>query len=316
MIIRLLWLSSYVFSLYCAYNIMRLRQRLLVFLLAFLPCIGFFLAILMKARCPFCKELKFASAAICPRCGRTIDSGRVDVTGMRDKTKQNPTPTSMALKQDSAYCIRGSIAAIVCLLLMFVGTALDGDTNAATNRRSDSLPPRTVSTTRVSNGYEQKTPSNSSIQEENQRKENWFFSSDISEIDDSVQYFASCSAQGKVKKGLSEGVPTFMVRFSEGKTTMYISYPFFLSTQEMPVTFRFGDYEASTEQCGISTDHKAVFLPYSFADFLDTIDEVSKIVVRLTPYGESPVTSVFDVAGFRDVVPQKAIDAMLSGDKH
>ena len=144
---------------------------------------------------------------------------------------------------------------------------------------------------------------------------NWRVSSSVSAFDDSTTYLASCNARDGIYG--YDGTPTLMIRFLEGKTSIYITYPrfFYIGNRTIPVTIRFGHHAPNTVSCGISTDYEAVFLPFSFREFWNAIEKVDKIAVRLTPYGKTPVTSSFDVSGFSYSVPSQMIKAFLSGDK-
>ena len=153
------------------------------------------------------------------------------------------------------------------------------------------------------------------MQQQPKKRHNWEISSSKSEIDDTVGYTIICDADAPVSKhNFIKGVPRFVIRYKEGRTTAHISYPFFLSNQKMPVTIRFDSYEAITDDWDISTSNDAVFMPYPIADLLQIIESSKKMVVRLTPFGESPVTSTFKISGFRSVVPNDVIAILKSGD--
>ncbi len=62
------------------------------------------------------------------------------------------------------------------------------------------------------------------------------------------------------------------------------------------VTYRFPPADAVTELWGISTDNDATFVA-SPIPFLRTLVKSDRLVMQTTPYGESPSTAVFELAG-------------------
>ena len=87
----------------------------------------------------------------------------------------------------------------------------------------------------------------------------------------------------------------------------------YLGNDKMPVTVRFDGDEAITDDWGCSTDGKAVFSPFPFSDFLETVLTSKRLVVRLTPYGESPETATFDISGLADVLDDEVRAAFDCG---
>ena len=48
-------------------------------LVIFIPILGFLFALLLKTRCPFCREYMYPGATVCPMCGRNLSTGKVKV---------------------------------------------------------------------------------------------------------------------------------------------------------------------------------------------------------------------------------------------
>ena len=78
------------------------------------------------------------------------------------------------------------------------------------------------------------------------------------------------------------------------------------------MTTRLGNGEVKTQQWPLSTDKKATFYPRDDAAFLEQLLTSNSFVAQTTPYGESPITAVFDLTGLtaavkplREVCPPK-----------
>ena len=65
------------------------------------------------------------------------------------------------------------------------------------------------------------------------------------------------------------------------------------------VTVRLGDQESQRQRWSVSTDNEATFAPDWAGTLLKKMVEVDRMVLQLTPYGESPVTAIFDLTGMR-----------------
>lgn len=190
--------------------------------------------------------------------------------------------------------------AIIGILILFNVISVIGKQESSANKTDDPHKPKIASDIR---------------QQPTKMRQNWEMSSSKSEIDDTIGYTIICDAEAPVsKRNLIKGIPHFVIRYKEGRTTAHISYPFFLSNQKMPVTIRFDSDEAITDDWDISTSNDAVFMPYPIADLLQMIEDSKKMVVRLTPFGESPVTSTFKISGFRSIVSDNVIALLKSGD--
>lgn len=125
----------------------------------------------------------------------------------------------------------------------------------------------------------------------------WRLQTDVSPIDDSKSYFLILESEDEVAGMFGTSYkPSLYIRFKEGVLEAYISYSTYIGTGEVDVTTRIDKNEAETESWGLSTDGKAVFVIDS-ESFIQSIVEAKTLVVRLTPYGESPITVSFDLRG-------------------
>jgi len=129
----------------------------------------------------------------------------------------------------------------------------------------------------------------------------WALRTSVSPIDDSKIYIFSLTANEFLSVGHKSITPILTARYNDGNLEIFISYnDLFIGTDSTQVTSRFDKEEALTIAWAISTDHETVFMPLTnFSKLQGPMMKGAKtLVVRLTPYGESPVTSSFDIAGF------------------
>ena len=138
-----------------------------------------------------------------------------------------------------------------------------------------------------------------------EKKGNWRITTDVSPIDDSRSVFCFLDADESVKVGYNTIKPTLIIRYKEGELDGYISYDTFLGSDTITATLRFGKGSAEQATWGISTDHQAAFIRGDVANFVNRLERVDSFIVRVTPYGESPVTVSFSPQGIDEV--KKAI---------
>ena len=134
---------------------------------------------------------------------------------------------------------------------------------------------------------------------------NWRISTDVSPLDDSKSVFCFLDADESVQVGYDTIKPTLIIRYKEGELDGYISYDTYLGTDTISVTFRFGKESAEQATWGISTDREAAFIRGDIGHFVNRLERVDSLIVRLTPYGESPVTISFSPQGVDEI--KKAI---------
>jgi type VI secretion system protein VasI len=126
---------------------------------------------------------------------------------------------------------------------------------------------------------------------------NWQLREDVSPIDDTRSVSGYLEADAPQKIGYRTITPTLIVRYKEKKLSAFINYGAFMGSDTVEVTIRYGKEEPMTQEWDDSTDHKAIFAPGDGAYLVRKIKEVPSFVVRVTPYGESPVTASFSTAG-------------------
>lgn len=130
----------------------------------------------------------------------------------------------------------------------------------------------------------------------------WYVNIDENPIDDTVRVTAMLEAnEGSSTFGQSI---TFIARCMSNRTEAYINWNDYVGDDSSSVysewklvTVRIGDAQARTERWGVSTDKRATFAPSWAGNLLQEMMRSDRAIFRITPYGESPVTAIFDTTG-------------------
>ena len=130
----------------------------------------------------------------------------------------------------------------------------------------------------------------------------WRVGSETSPIDDSKNVYLNLTADKPVPGKYSrETYPTLVARCKENETNLFINFGFFLGSDSTSVTTRLDKEKAKKSTWLISTDHDAIFARSSIA-FLKKLLKHDRLLVQLTPYGESPRMTEFDVRGLSSAI--------------
>ncbi len=130
----------------------------------------------------------------------------------------------------------------------------------------------------------------------------WELRTDTSPIDDSKSYYLTRDAEEPIGSGFMSSTPSIMIRHKEGDLEVYITFGTYLGSDSTMVTTRLGSSAATQREWGLSTDGKAIFCPTDNAQFVRQLLANERLVIRLTPFGESPVTSTFDLTGLSEAI--------------
>jgi hypothetical protein len=134
----------------------------------------------------------------------------------------------------------------------------------------------------------------------------WITDTDRDPIDDSAVITASLIAESGAAKF---GEPVMLVaRCGSNKTELYALWHEYVGDDSNSVyeefknvEVRVGDDPARTERWTVSTDKQATFAG-SAVSLLKEMSGKKKLVLRTTPYGENPITAIFDLEGFEKAV--------------
>ena len=96
-------------------------------------------------------------------------------------------------------------------------------------------------------------------------------------------------------------VPSLYIRCKDRKTEAYISWGTYLGLGSTKVTTRIDKQRKSIQSWGLSTDNQATFSPSGYS-FARSLLKHKKLVASTIPYGESPVTTTFNIDGFGNAV--------------
>ena len=124
-------------------------------------------------------------------------------------------------------------------------------------------------------------------------------SRDKSAIDDSPVVIISCESKEKYSY---HDEARLVIRYKEGEKSVYVNFGEYLGSDSIDVTTRFDSMQAETTKWSLSTDRKAAFFGGDISRFVNSLSYSNKLVVRATPYSESPRTYTFDISNFRELV--------------
>ena len=122
----------------------------------------------------------------------------------------------------------------------------------------------------------------------------WHIRSSTNPLDDSVTVTAHRDADSDSGVGrFGVEAATLIARCRSNTTNVYIAWGEFMDTDDSFVTVRtVGD--AYSDLWGVSTDYDATFAPHPIP-LLREVAEAERVVVRATPYGESPRTLIWEL---------------------
>lgn len=140
------------------------------------------------------------------------------------------------------------------------------------------------------------------------KKSSWQIEESVSKLDDSKSVAMLVSSDEQIRKrfGGSDTADLF-IRCHEGSTSLYFVFAdHFLASVEGygQVTYRLDNEKPKTVNLSESTDNKALGLwnGGSSIPFIKKMLGHNSMIVRLTPYNESPITATFQIAGIDDAV--------------
>jgi type VI secretion system protein VasI len=128
----------------------------------------------------------------------------------------------------------------------------------------------------------------------------WRVSTTIDPLDDSTTVVLILYADSG--KSIWGDPIALVLRCDSKVTEAYINWHTYLG-DEAHVTWRIGDASATTAKWSLSTDWEATFYPYDTIAFIRQLLAADRFVAQVTPYGESPITAVFDLTGLANAIP-------------
>lgn len=132
-------------------------------------------------------------------------------------------------------------------------------------------------------------------------KGKWDVQVNTSPVDDSKTVILRLDGENSVSQRYTTTTPTLILRCQEKHTEAYITFGFFLGSDSTEVTHRLDKQKAEEREWGISTDHQAMFAPKPI-DFIRKLLKAETLFLRVTPYGESPVSVSFNLTGLAESI--------------
>ena len=131
---------------------------------------------------------------------------------------------------------------------------------------------------------------------------NWKTSYEISKIDDSKNVYICTDSINPIEGKFGRDVtPRLWIRCMENKTEVFVEYYMFINTQNVTVTYRIDSEKAITNEWSTSTDHKAIFTK-NHIKFIKSLFKHDNLLIRVTPYGESPRDVEFNISGLENII--------------
>jgi len=132
----------------------------------------------------------------------------------------------------------------------------------------------------------------------------WQILRSVNPLDDSEQVVIALAAESGHSHWGDQ--VDFYARCRSNKTEVYIDWQTYLGDDSNDVyatwkyvLVRVGDGEAKRQRWSVSTDNEATFAPDWAGTLLKAMVEHDSMTVQTTPYGENPITAVFDTRGLR-----------------
>lgn len=124
----------------------------------------------------------------------------------------------------------------------------------------------------------------------------WEKSATTSPIDDTKSVTLSVESLSSVGSGWNKGMARLVLRCEEKKTDVILSYPMFLTTQDVRIRYRVDEKKAVTASFSPSSDFKAAF-SRSPIPFIRSLLNNNLLYVEVVPHGENPVSATFPISG-------------------
>lgn len=137
----------------------------------------------------------------------------------------------------------------------------------------------------------------------NETKGKWESVEKRSPVDDSlnVTLFLDASEEIEGRLSIQKVTPYLVIRCSENKTSAYIKWDRYLGIGDTSVLTRIDKNKAQTRRWDLSTDNEATFAPKAIG-FIKSLFDHDKLLAQVTPYGDSPVRTSFEIAGLKESI--------------
>ena len=125
----------------------------------------------------------------------------------------------------------------------------------------------------------------------------WYVSKSVDPLDDSTKInFQLTATKGENEYG---NKPVLGIRWTKSGSELYINWMTYMGS-DIYVEHRIGEGQPSRTKWGNSADNKASFYHGNVVEMIVSLMNADIYIAKATPYGDNPVTAVFDVRGLRD----------------
>lgn len=151
----------------------------------------------------------------------------------------------------------------------------------------------------------------------------WTINETVNPIDDTRQVTLSLTAEPASSTSRFGGRPNFIARCRSNETEAYILWHTYVGDDSSSpysewkhVTVRVGSAQAERQRWTVSTDRRATFAPSWAGNLLRRMAESNSLIAQMTPYGENPMTAIFDTTGMADALAplMEVCDWNLTGE--
>lgn len=136
----------------------------------------------------------------------------------------------------------------------------------------------------------------------NESSGSWRSTTSTSPVDDSKTVLLLVDADEPIPSRYGMVRPTLMVRCRQNRTTIFINWDTYLGIDSTSLLTRIDKEKARTRSWTISTNNKAAFYPANDIGFIKSLYGHRKLLAQVTPYGENPVMSTFDITGLKQAI--------------
>jgi type VI secretion system protein VasI len=130
---------------------------------------------------------------------------------------------------------------------------------------------------------------------------NWVITKDVSSVDDTKTFSGALLANEAIARKIL--TPLLILRCKEREVDAFIVWGDYLGNKTTSVVTRIDNAAATIGDWLISTDFESSFHSEP-TDFIEKIYGHFKLVARVTPYGESPVTMTFYLKGSKKIIKE------------
>jgi type VI secretion system protein VasI len=130
----------------------------------------------------------------------------------------------------------------------------------------------------------------------------WSVRTETSPIEDSKNAYLSLESDDMIRGAIGSAQPSLTARCKENKTEVFVTWGVYLGLEETDVLVRLDSEKATRSSWSNSTDNQATFYGGSDIAFLKQLTGHQKLLLEVTPYGESPAMVSFDIQGLSEAI--------------